>query len=223
MPDTSLGCVAVSVVWSSIVATIPIHISLNECICLLTARTCLCSFLCAQKHRPQNQPCHPSTQPFVTSSLAESAGYSDEIVKGEPSLQRQQQDGVEAQATAEVAAMAAPAAPQTLLAAGPTSAKGIPALLTTCTAGTAITGGSITAAAAISHGGAGTSSLLPLLMDSLPFMVTVIAQSSTRVLYQNGPSKAYHGAYHPGTSGAGEDLLLDLFSMSPDRDQLLKV
>ena len=62
-------------------------------------------------------------------------------------------------------------------------------------------------------------------MDSLPFMVTVIAQSSARVLYQNGPSKAYHGAYDPETSGTGDDLLRNLFSMSQasDRDQLLKV
>ena len=112
--------------------------------------------------------------------------------------------------------MEAPAAPQ-IFPAGP---PGIPA---TCTIGATVTGGSITAAAAGPDGGAGASSLLPLLLDSLPFMVTVIAQSSARVLYQNGPSKAYHGAYHPGTVGAGEDLLLDLFSMSPDRDQLLKV
>ena len=152
---------------------------------------------------------------------AQSAGYSDEIVKGEPSLRRQQQDGVEAQATVKVTAMTATAAPQ-ILPTGPTGAKGIDTLLATGTPGTAVTGG-ITAAVARPDGIAGAPSLLPLLMDSLPFMVTVIAQSSARVLYQNGPSKAYHGAYHPGTSGAGEDLLLDLFSMSPDRDQLLKV
>ena len=56
-------------------------------------------------------------------------------------------------------------------------------------------------------------------------MVTVIAQASTRVLYQNGPSKAYHGAYDPEISGTGDDLLSNLFSMSQasDRDQLQKV
>lgn len=132
-------------------------------------------------------------------------GYSDEIVKG-VLLQMQQQGGVDACATAAVAAPVLPTSPATSASATGATTAAVPS-----------PGGG--------GGGAKALSLLPLLLDSVPFMVTVIAQSSARVLYQNGPSKTYHGAYHPETSGAGDDFMRDLFSMGSehDHDQLLKV
>ena len=144
-------------------------------------------------------------------------------------LQRQQQGGsgihVGTASAPEVAAASNPnPAP---LRAVPGAAGAIRTSSSTAAIGTLSAGASAATTAAASPAGssAGAPSLLPLLMDSLPFMVTVIAQFSARVLYQNGPSKAYHGAYNPETGGAGDDLLRDLFAMSQagGHDELLKV
>ena len=143
-------------------------------------------------------------------------------------LQRQQQDGSGIHvATASAPEVAAASVPSPVPTRAVPAAGAIRTSPSTAAIGTPGAGAcaATTVAASPAGGSAGASSLLPFLMDSLPFMVTVIAQSSTRVLYQNGPSKAYHGAYNPETAGAGDDLLRDLFAMSQegDRDELLKV
>ena len=64
-------------------------------------------------------------------------------------------------------------------------------------------------------------------MDSVPFMVTLISRETAKVLYQNGPSKYYHGEHVITTDKeerTGGDLLSNLFSLSEsDGEAVLQV
>ena len=193
-----------------------------------TGKCHLCLTLIAQD-LPSGHPSEKSLTPLPKAHVPKAplAGQErGELAQQRLLKQRQHGTGVHAAAVSASAAAAAGVVPSSTplraAAALPTGAARTPS----STAATAGTPFGTSAASTITPGsGTGASSLLPLLMDSLPFTVTVIAQSSTRVLYQNGPSKAYHGAYDPETSGTGDDLLRNLFSMcqASDHDQLLKV
>ena len=72
----------------------------------------------------------------------------------------------------------------------------------------------------------GDDSRRPDHLDSVPFIVTIISRADASVLYQNQPSKVYHGdlaQQGPVGMSSGRTLLDDLFSFADDKDSLMAV
>jgi class 3 adenylate cyclase len=68
------------------------------------------------------------------------------------------------------------------------------------------------------------------IIDEVPFMITIISRTSARVLFQNGPSKTYHGNHYDSSidfpngcaMAAGHTIIDRLFSSVDQNEQIMQ-